>query len=312
MLKVAPPGGPPARRPRALAVPDLYQVPQPSRGPVTGRLVPVVAVHDRHRADVHHELPAVTQPQPPAAVPTGWPVVPFQGQCGVPGLTGRRRRRPLGRAGANRPRAAMAHGLTTLIGHGHAPGAARISRRIPDQPARHVRIDRAEPGRFARTPRPARGGTERNGQVDAGPCPVRLGARRELSLAGLSIVGAGVDPEGQVEERPGPELIHGAIETGRPSVPGRSGDALVGGERLAAADPARIARPCLRLPPQSTRASFSACSRRRRAAAGSTVSTAGPARPGAVPGSSVLDTGQHERFDRGGAHRHRGSGWPRR
>jgi hypothetical protein len=52
VLEVGSACGPATRRPRALAIPDLHQMPEPVARFVGGGLIPVVTIGNRNRLDV--------------------------------------------------------------------------------------------------------------------------------------------------------------------------------------------------------------------------------------------------------------------
>ena len=163
VLEVTSAGRPAARRPGALAVADLDQVPQCVAGLVTGRFVAVVAVSDRQRLDTDQKFPASPRPQSPASVPARGPVAVLPGKRGTapvawsaPGW----RTPPIWRAGpgwraaAGGPRAAVGGGMAVFVGYRHAPGGPGIPGGGTGQGTGQSRVDRtksaASPGRSAR------------------------------------------------------------------------------------------------------------------------------------------------------------------
>src|SRR6266702_4568549 len=69
VLEIAAAGVPRAGRERALAVADLNQVPQRVAGLVAARLMPVIAIGHRHRAEPDGKLPPAGQGERPRPVP---------------------------------------------------------------------------------------------------------------------------------------------------------------------------------------------------------------------------------------------------
>ena len=76
MLEVAVAGVPGAGREGTFSVPDLDEMPEGVAGLVAVRLMPVVAVGHRYRAELDRELPPAGEGEEPAAEPAGRAGIP--------------------------------------------------------------------------------------------------------------------------------------------------------------------------------------------------------------------------------------------
>ena len=215
---------PAAARPRTGRVPDLGQVPQHDPGIMAPGLPPVITVPGGQRPDLdqHVLLPGG---EPPGAVPAGRAGL-IGGSEGEPGSAGRVV--PVRFSASDGPGAAVADGVALAVGHRHAPGGPGVAGRGPSQVPGQVGVDRPDPAQLAGPVRPPGDGGLGDGQGDLagepgrdhpGQRPARLG--RVLGLGRVpgpagavraAAEGPGVHPEQDVQESPGPQRIHPAVQ----------------------------------------------------------------------------------------------------
>ena len=80
MLEVAVAGVPGAEREGTFSVPDLDEMPEGVAGLVAVRLIPVVAVGHRYRAEFDRELPPAGEGEEPGAEPAWWTGIILPGE----------------------------------------------------------------------------------------------------------------------------------------------------------------------------------------------------------------------------------------
>ncbi len=177
VVEVALRSRPAAPGPGAGCVPDLGQVPQLDPGIMALGLEPVIALLRGDRIEGDQQVRAASgEAKSPGAIPARRAGLPGSGEGEprpVPGPAGWRRSRPFPVALGFGPGAAMADGMSQLVGHGDAPCGFRVGcgsvRQIPGQP----RVDRPDPGDLSRpVGLPGQVG-QRDGQGDSSGEPAR-------------------------------------------------------------------------------------------------------------------------------------------
>src|SRR6185437_7418922 len=182
VVEVALGGGPAAARSGASRMPDPGQVPELDPGIMALGLEPVIALLRGDRVESDQQVRAASgDAKSPGAIPARRARLPDSGEGEprpIPGPAWWRRSCPFPVAFGFWPGAAVADGVSLLVGHGDAPRGLRVGcgsvRQVPGQP----RVDRPDPGNLSRpVGQPGHVG-QRDGQGDSPGEPARRGPCR--------------------------------------------------------------------------------------------------------------------------------------